>query len=282
MYPTKNNSVQDAVKYITSIKAISPLVGIISGSGWDVSGISDIKDEIPYKYIPGFPRPAIAGHKGKLVSGRYKEFDVVVLQGRAHYYEGYGIEEVTFPVEVLSGLGVKYLIVTNSAGGINQNFKSGDIMVITDHINLMGVNPLRTISASEGRTRFVDMSDTYNQELINIALGSGGNTDIEIHCGTLAAMQGPSYETPAEVRMLRTLGADAVCMSTVPEVIMARYLGVKVLGLSIITNPAAGMGTANLTHEEVLKTAALHSKDACGIIKTVMEYLLNKNYQGHG
>lgn len=273
------NSINDAVQYIRDAAEITPFIGIITGSGWDVAGILDQIVEIPYEKIPGFPCPSVEGHKGKLVAGKYKGSDVVILQGRVHYYEGYDIEEITFPVKVLSGLGVKCLIITNSAGGINPMFKPGDVMVITDHINMMGINPLRNIAEGDSRTGFpgfpgfIDMSDAYDKALVNIALETGGNMDSVVHCGILAAMQGPSYETPAEIQMLRTLGADAVCMSTVPEVIMARYLGMKVLGLSIITNAAAGITEAKLAHEEVIKTAASASKDACVIIKNVMAYI---------
>lgn len=279
---SSNQPIQKAVAFIKSKKVISPSIGIITGSGWDITGLSDITDEIPYEDIPDFPHPTVEGHTGKLISGRYKELDLVILQGRVHFYEGYDIGKVTFPVETLSGLGVKYVIITNSAGGINPGFRPGDIMVITDHINLMGINPLRNISVSEGRTRFVDMSEAYDRGLKNAALEFTGNAEVTVHCGVLAAMQGPSYETPAEIQMLRTLGADAVCMSTVPEVIMARYLGMKVLGLSVITNSAAGTEDTNLTHEEVLKTAASGSKDACGIITEVLDYVLNQNLRGQG
>lgn len=274
--------IQDAVQYIRDRLDKTPSIGIITGSGWNVSEIVDNIVEIPFEDIPGFPCPTVEGHAGKLISGRYKELDLVILQGRVHFYEGYDIEKVTFPVEILSGLGVQYVIVTNSAGGINPGFSPGDIMVITDHINLMGINPLRNVSVNEGRTRFVDMSEAYDRGLINAALEFTGNAEVTVHCGILAAMQGPSYETPAEIQMLRTLGADAVCMSTVPEVIMARYLGMKVLGLSVITNSAAGTESSNLTHEEVLKTAASGSKDACGIITEVLDYVLNQNLNGHG
>ncbi|MBI5192629.1 MAG: purine-nucleoside phosphorylase [Nitrospirae bacterium] len=265
-----NNLLHAAVQYVIETGKITPPIGIITGSGWDVTGILDEIIEIPYEKIPGFPCPSVEGHKAKLVTGKYKGSDIVILQGRVHYYEGYDVEEITFPVKVLSGLGVKYLIITNSAGGINPIFKPGDIMVITDHINMMGINPLRSAAGGEGRTIFIDMSEAYDKELINTALEAGGNTDLSVHCGILAAMQGPSYETPAEIQMLRTLGADAVCMSTVPEVIMARYLSMKVLGLSIITNPAAGITDVVLTHEDVIKTAASAGKDACLIIKGVM------------
>lgn len=268
-----NNLLHAAVKYIRDSAKIAPTIGIITGSGWDITEILDEIIEIPYEQIPGIPCPSVEGHSGKLVAGKYKEFDIVILQGRVHYYEGFNVEDITFPVKVLSGLGVKYLIITNSAGGINPMFKPGDIMVITDHINMLGINPLRSAAGGEGRTKFIDMSDAYDKELINTVLESGGNTDSSVYCGILAAMQGPSYETPAEIQMLRILGADAVCMSTVPEVIMARYLGMKVLGLSIITNPAAGITDAKLTHEEVIKTAASASKDASNIIRGVIAYI---------
>lgn len=271
MKSSANKSVQDAVSYIKERRAINPFIGIISGSGWDLSCLIDDKDEIPYGEIPGFPRSTVAGHRGAALPGVHKGVEVILLQGRVHYYEGYPMEEVTFPVAVLSGLGVKYVIITNAAGGFRPSFKPGDLMVITDHINLMGVNPLRGPGKDEGRTRFVDMSQAYEQGLIDKVLELGGSLGMTVHSGILAAVSGPSYETPAEIQMLRILGADAVCMSTVPEVIIARYLGMKILGISVITNYATGLGAGPLRHEDVVSTVASRSKDACRLLSAVIE-----------
>ncbi len=268
---TVNKLVQDAVAYIKAKSRISPSVGIISGSGWDFMGLLDGVDEIPYKEIPGFPQVTAEGHKGRAILGVYKGIDLIILQGRVHSYEGYNMEEVTFPVEALSGLGVKSVIITNAAGGIRPYLKPGDFMVITDHINLMGINPLRGLARREGYTRFVDMSQAYDRGLVNRVLESGSGMGIPMHCGVLAAVSGPSYETPAEIQMLRIMGADAVCMSTIPEVIMCRYLGMKVLGISIITNCAAGFSSTPLRHEDVVQTVESRSKEACRLISAIVE-----------
>ena len=263
--------IHDAVAYIKAKSNIAPSIGIISGSGWDLTGILDSRDRIPYEDIPGFPHSTVEGHKGVAVSGVYKGVEVIILQGRIHYYEGYDMEEVTFPVQVLSKLGVQSLITTNAAGGIRPYLRPGDFMVITDHINLMGINPLRGLSRHDGYTEFVDMSQAYDPGLINKVLELSANLGITIHCGVLAAVAGPSYETPAEIQMLRILGADAVCMSTIPEVIMCKYLGMKVLGISIITNDAAGVSTSPLRHEDVVKTVESRNKDACRLLSAVIE-----------
>ena len=280
-----NKSVQDASSYIISKKKISTSLGIITGSGWDLSSILENKTEIPYKEIPGFPSPTVEGHKGRIIHGSHSGREVILLQGRVHYYEGYSMEEVTFPVEALSALGVKYMIITNAAGGINADFKPGDFMAVMDHINLMGVNPLRgretrrdkaVLALSEAKNVppiacFVDMSEAYDRALVNKAVESGTKLGINVHSGILSAVAGPSYETPAEIHMMKTLGADAVCMSTIPEVIMGRYLGMKVLAISIITNYAAGISALSLRHEDVISTAGLRSKDACRLVSAVIE-----------
>ncbi len=263
--------IQDAVTYIKEKSRISPSIGIISGSGWDLTGLLDNIEEIHYKEIPGFPRATVEGHKGRAISGVYRGIHVIILQGRVHYYEGYSMEEITFPVAVLAELGVKNMIITNAAGGMRPYLKPGDFMVITDHINLMGINPLRGFVSREGYTRFVDMSEAYDKGLISKVLKLGANMGITIHCGVLAAVPGPSYETQAEIQMLRIMGADAVCMSTIPEVVMSRYLGMSVLGISFITNCVAGPSAPSLRHEDVVKTVESCSKDVCRLISAVIE-----------
>lgn len=278
-----NKSAQDAVAYLKEKANIPSSIGIISGSGWNLAPILDKKYEIPYKEVPGFPIPTVEGHTGIAMSGIHKGADVIILHGRVHYYEGYNVEEITFPVRVLSELGVKCIIITSAAGGINPNFKPGDFMVIADHINLMGINPLRGISRrglvkGDGSilektepSPFIDMSQAYDRELINKVIELGTGMGIPVHSGVLAAVPGPSYETPAEIEMLWTLGADAVCMSIIPEVIMCRYLGMKVLGISNISNYAAGLGTTPLRHEGVVNMVESCNRDACRLLSAVIE-----------
>lgn len=263
-------SIEDAVNCInTKIPHYSGSLGIITGSGWDLKDLLDNVTEIEYKDIPGFPVPSVGGHRGRLIHGSHNGTGVLLLQGRVHYYEGYSMEEVTFSVRVLSALGVKQVVLTNAAGGIRSDIKPGDFMLVTDHINLMGVNPLRY--SERIKECFVDMTDAYDKQLAWIALSSAKKHGIMLHTGILAAVSGPSYETPAEIRMLSTLGADVVCMSTVPEVIMSRYLGMRVLAVSMITNNAAGISTSALRHEDVVNMAKSRSKDASGLISAVID-----------
>ena len=263
--------IEDAVNCIKSqVRKLSASTGIITGSGWDLSTLPENVTEIHYQDIPGFPTPTVGGHKGSLIHGYHNETEIILLQGRVHYYEGYSMDEVTFPVKVLQALGVKQVVITNAAGGIRSDFKPGDFMLVTDHINMMGVNPLR----GKGNTldkRFVDMTEAYDRQLAGIALNAGEKVSIMLHRGILAAVTGPSYETPAEIRMLKTLGADAVCMSTIPEVIVCRYLGMKVLAVSMITNHAAGIGTSAMRHEDVVHMAESRSKDASRLISAVID-----------
>jgi len=268
-----NRAVQDAAAYIKAKKDKSPSIGIITGSGLDFAGLIERGDEIPYKEIPGFPCSKVRGHKNRVMIGKCGGENVIILQGRVHYYEGYSMEDITFPVKVLSEIGVKNIILTNAAGSMKTFLKPGDFMVINDHINLTGINPLRGLPDHKDRSRFVDMSQAHDRDLINKTLELGFGMGIMLHCGVLAAVSGPSYETPAEIQMIRTLGADAVCMSTIPEVIMSRYLGMKVLGLSVITNYAAGLGTSSLRHEEVVKVARSRSKDAVRLLSAIIKYM---------
>ncbi|HEX8458463.1 MAG TPA: purine-nucleoside phosphorylase [Pyrinomonadaceae bacterium] len=209
---------------------------------------------IPYEEIPGFARSTVEGHAGRLVVGRVAGAAVVVQQGRFHFYEGYALEEVTFPVRVLGLLGIKSLVLTNAAGGLNNSFKQGALMLISDHLNLMGVNPLRGVNDERFGARFPDMSEVYDREFQEAASTEAQAMGIELKRGIYAALTGPSYETPAEIRMLRALGADAVGMSTVPEAIVARHMGVRVLGISCITNMAAGVLDRPIDHAEVMET----------------------------
>jgi purine-nucleoside phosphorylase len=214
----------------------------VLGSG--LGGFADDFDEavaIPYEDIPGFVRSTAQGHAGRLVIGKVESVPVLAMQGRVHYYEGYSLEEVTFPVRTFGLLGIKTLILTNAAGGINVQLTQGALMVITDHLNLMGVNPLRGPNDERFGPRFPDMSTVYSPELQELVVEEAKAINLEVRRGIYGALSGPSYETPAEIHLLRGLGADAVGMSTVPEAIVARHMGLEVLGISCITNMAAGI-----------------------------------------
>jgi purine-nucleoside phosphorylase len=220
-----------------------PKIGIILGSGLgSFADTLENRAETPYSDIPGWPVSTAIGHAGKLVSGRLGDIEVIVAAGRAHLYEGYTAQQVAYPIRELARRGVTSLVITNAAGGVNMSYKPGDLVLISDHINLMGANPLVG-------PEFIDMSEAYSREYREIAKRAG-----VIKEGVYAGLSGPSYETPAEIRYLRTIGADLVGMSTVPEVIAANYLGIKVLGISCVTNMAAGILPQKLTHSEVMET----------------------------
>jgi len=234
----------------------TPRLGLILGSG--LGYYADTFRErtvIPYDKLPHFPRSDVPGHAGNLVLGEAEGIPAVALQGRAHLYEGYTMAEVAFPVRVLGALGIRQLIVTNAAGGIDQEFKPGDLMLITDHINLMGGNPLIGSNIDELGPRFPDMSEAYDPAMREITMRAAAERGIALREGVYAGLTGPAYETPAEIRMCRILGADAVGMSTVPEVMVANHMGIRVLGISCITNMAAGMMPRKLSHAEVMETA---------------------------
>ena len=243
------------IDYIQSkIKNFQPQLAIILGSG-----LGDFADNIEgirikYEDIPGFETSTVSGHKGQLVFAEIEGKKVVMMQGRNHFYEGHSMQDITYPIKVMKKLGVKTVIITNAAGAVNKSFKPGDLMVITDHINLMGTNPLIGPNDSEFGTRFPDMSEIYNKELIKIVDAVGRLLRLELRHGVYIASTGPSYETPAEIRMARALGADAAGMSTVPEAIVANYCGMNVVGISCISNYASGISTRKLTHDEVIET----------------------------
>ncbi|HKS08570.1 MAG TPA: purine-nucleoside phosphorylase, partial [Pyrinomonadaceae bacterium] len=224
------------------------------------SGLGGFADEfddavgIPYEEITGFARSTAQGHAGRLVIGTIDEVPVMAMQGRVHYYEGYSLEQVTFPIRTFKLLGVKTLILTNASGGINVQLSQGALMVISDHLNLMGDNPLRGPNDERFGPRFPDMSAVYSPELQEIVIEEAKPIGVEVRRGIYGALSGPSYETPSEIHLLRNLGADAVGMSTVPEAIVARHMGLEVLGISCITNMAAGIGDEPINHEEVMAT----------------------------
>lgn len=248
--------IEEAGQFIKKKISGQPVLGIILGSGLDsIAGLVREKSEIPYREIPHFPVSTVQGHAGKLAAGIISGRQVLVFQGRFHYYEGYCLHEVTFPVRLLKALGGKGLIVTNAAGGINSGYGPGDLVILEDHINLMGVNPLRGENITDQGPRFPDLSRAYTGEWRLTALEAMKRMGLKARQGTYAAVSGPSYETPAEIRFLRTIGADLVGMSTVPEVIVANHCSLKVLGISCVTNMAAGILDKKLDHQEVLATA---------------------------
>ncbi|MEA2174323.1 MAG: purine-nucleoside phosphorylase [Blastocatellia bacterium] len=231
-------------------------VALVLGSGLGAFA-DELQDAqaIAYEEIPGFSRSTVEGHAGKLVLGRVEGVPVVAMQGRFHYYEGYSFDEVIFPVRTFGALGIKSVVLTNAAGGINISFDQGALMVISDHLNLMGVNPLRGPHDARYGERFPDMTEVYARDYQETAVEEAHAMGLELRRGIYAALSGPSYETPAEIRMLRILGADAVGMSTVPEAIAARQMGIKVLGISCITNMAAGVVVGEqINHQEVMET----------------------------
>jgi purine-nucleoside phosphorylase len=244
---------------VEAIRGRAPLpveVGLVLGSG--LGEIADALDEpiyIPFSQIPGFSVPTVSGHSGALVVGRAGGVRVAAFKGRIHYYEGCSLQDVVFPVRVLARLGVSTLVLTNAAGAINRAFRPGELMILRDHINLLG-NPLVGPNETELGPRFPDMTSAYDPALREIAAQACAAAGITAHEGVYLAVSGPSYETPAEIRMARTLGADAVGMSTVPEVVAARHAGLRVLALSCLSNPAAGLAPGPLQHPDVLRVAA--------------------------
>ena len=260
-----------AVEFIKEkIGDFKPQIGIILGSG-----LGDLADEyclqtIPYSEIPGFESSTVSGHKSKLVFAEINGKKVVMMQGRFHFYEGHPIQKVVFPVKVMKKLGVETLVVTNAAGGVNPEFKPSDLMIITDHINFMGVNPLIGANDNSMGERFPDMSAVYAPKYIKLAKEIAKKLGIRLEEGVYMALTGPSYETPAEVRMARTIGADAVGMSTVPEAIVASWAGMKVIGLSCICNSAAGVSTVGLSHADVIQAAGIAKDKFKTLVKEII------------
>lgn len=245
---------EQAARTIRSRTDLEPQIALVLGSG--LGGFADEFGEavaIPYAEIPGFATSTAEGHAGRLVIGKVGTVPVLAMQGRVHFYEGYSLEEVTFPVRVFKLLGIKKLLLTNAAGGIDIELSQGALMVISDHLNLMGVNPLRGPNDERFGPRFPDLTEAYSRELQEVAIDEAHTLRIDLRRGIYAALAGPSYETPAEIHMLRALGADAVGMSTVPETIVARQMGIDVLGISCITNMAAGISDAPINHAEVME-----------------------------
>ena len=264
--------VTESVEFINQKSKIKPKIAIILGTGLGRLA-EDIKEKeiIPYSEIPNFPVSTVQSHSGNLVLGKLGNKEVVAMQGRFHYYEGYNLKEVTFPVRVMRKLGTDIIIISNAAGGMNRFFKRGDLMLITDHINLFGDNPLIGPNDEELGPRFPDMSEAYSQNLIELAKKVALKEKIRLQEGVYAGLTGPTLETPAEYRFLISIGADAVGMSTVPEVIVANHMEMKVLGISCITDLAIGGVIVKTSVEEILKAASDAEPFMTKLIKKVIE-----------
>ncbi|MBM6864154.1 purine-nucleoside phosphorylase [Bacteroides caecigallinarum] len=264
--------IQETAAFLKARMQTNPETAIILGTGLG-SLVHDITDkyEIAYSEIPNFPISTVEGHSGKLIFGKLGGKDILAMQGRFHYYEGYSMKEVTFPVRVMRELGIKTLFVSNAAGGTNPDFEIGDLMVITDHINFFPDNPLRGKNIDYG-PRFPDMSEAYSHELIDKAFEIAAEKGIKLQKGVYIGTQGPTFETPAEYKMFRIMGADAVGMSTVPEVIVANHCGIKVFGVSVITDLGVEGKIVEVSHEEVQKAAdAAQPRMTC-----IMKELINR------
>ncbi|GEB77128.1 purine-nucleoside phosphorylase [Sporolactobacillus inulinus] len=263
--------IEEVMMKVREATASKPTVGLILGSG-----LGDLADQmhqavrIPYHSLPHFPESTVKGHKGQFVIGELEDKIVVAMQGRYHHYEGYSLKQVAFPVYVMKAMGVKQLIVTNACGGINTEFNPGNLMLITDHINMLGDSPLIGANDEALGPRFPDMSHAYSPRLIQKAKELAEQHNIEVREGVYLATHGPQYETPAEIRMMRVMGADAVGMSTVPEVIAASHLGLEVLGISCITNMACGILDQPLSHKEVIETADRVRNDFTALIRSLI------------
>jgi purine-nucleoside phosphorylase len=254
-----------------------PRVAVVLGSG--LGGFADDFEEavaIPYGEIPGFVPSTAQGHAGRLVVGKVGQVPILAMQGRVHYYEGYTLEEVTFPIRTFKLLGIKTIVLTNAAGGINVELSQGALMVISDHLNLMGVNPLRGPNDERFGPRFPDMSTVYSPSLQEIVIEESRAMGVEVRRGIYAALSGPNYETPAEIHLLRNCGADAVGMSTVPEAIIARQMDMEVLGISCITNMAAGISDEPINHDEVMETGNRVRSTFTQLLRRVVDRLTSR------
>ena len=273
---------EEAYQLIRTRYTRTPKVGLILGSGLgfiadDIQGI-----RIDYQEIPSFPRSTIVGHEGRLALGQLEGVECVCMQGRVHFYEGHSMATLAFPVRLMARLGIEHLLVTNAAGGVNPSFSVGDLMIISDHLNLMGASPLRGDNLEAFGPRFPDMSEAYSQAHRARWRGCAEALGITLREGVYAAMMGPAYETPAEIRMLAALGADAVGMSTVPEVITASHLGLQVAGLSVITNKAAGLSDEPLAHEEVFEASQKARSAVVPLLRSMLPALVGGQHSGSG
>jgi len=265
-----------ATKFILKKTKLRPKIALVLGSGLGAFADEFAKPvRIPYAQIPNFPQSTAIGHAGRLVLGTVESVEVVGMQGRVHLYEGYSAKDVAFPIRVFARMGVKAVILTNAAGGIRQDFTQGKLVLISDHINLQCANPLIGPNEEQFGARFPDMSAAYDKKFRDMAKTHGRRLGIDLDEGVYAALTGPSYETPAEIRFLRTIGADLVGMSTVPEVIAARHSGIRVLGISCVTNAAAGVLDLPLDHQEVLVTAERIKGQFIGLLRAILPPLFS-------
>ncbi|ATO51087.1 purine-nucleoside phosphorylase [Brevibacillus laterosporus] len=266
------SKILEAKAFIEEKLTEKPTIGLVLGSGLGV--LADEIEEatvISYNEIPHFTKSTVVGHKGQLVIGKLKGKQVVAMQGRFHYYEGHDLEAVVFPIRVMKAIGVETIIVTNAAGGVNESYKPGDLMLISDHLNLTYRNPLIGGNDESLGARFPDMSEAYSKRLRGLSKEVAATLGIQLQEGVYAGLLGPSYETPAEIRMLRILGGDSVGMSTVPEVIVARHMNIEVLGISCISNMAAGILDQPLSHDEVMETTEKVKAEFLSLVKGVIE-----------
>ena len=273
MEPDINSRLNESADYIRKKIHGDPEIAVVLGSG--LGSFSDMIDDqvrIPYSEIPHFARSTVEGHAGELIFGSLKGRKILCMKGRFHFYEGYSFETVTYPHKAFRVMGIEKLILTNAVGGINQEYKAGDFMIIQDHLNLMGSNPLIGKNNDTLGPRFPDMSEIYSPRLRNLAKKAGERLGIGLKEGVYAALTGPSYETPAEIRMLRLLGADAVGMSTAPEAIVACHMGMEVLAISCVTNAAAGIDGQKLSHDEVTAVADAVKKDFTRLVAYIIQY----------
>jgi purine-nucleoside phosphorylase len=262
---------EKAAKYILSKTKLRPKIALVLGSGLGAfAGEFEAATKIPYAKIPNFPRSTAIGHAGQLVLGKVDDIAVAGMQGRVHLYEGYSAKQVAFPVRVFQRMGVKAIIVTNAAGGINLNYSEGALVVLRDHINLQGANPLVGPNDDHFGPRFPDMTRAYDPEFRRFAAEVGKKLELSLHEGVYLALAGPNYETPAEIHSFRTLGADLVGMSTVAEVLAARHSGIRVLGISCVTNMAAGITGKTLTAEEVFETGARVKHQFIALLRAII------------
>ena len=271
MFEEKRKKIAETVSFLNSRKPLNPQIAIVLGSG--LGGITskiDVVEGIPYKEISNFPVSTVHGHKGTMIFGKLNGVEVLVFNGRFHYYEGYPMDVVTYPQRILPGLGVKTVILSNAAGGMNPTFKVGDIMLIRDHINLFGNNPLIGPNDDELGPRFPNMSEVYSHRLLKLAHQTGEKLNIHLQEGVYLGVTGPCFETPSEYKMFHIMGADAVGMSTVPEAIMARYLGLDVFALSVITDLGVVGKVMEASHEEVLEAAAQAGPRVVDLIYNMM------------
>jgi purine-nucleoside phosphorylase len=274
---TTYEKITETVQAIKARTSCSPAIGVILGSG-----LGSIADEvtnatvIPYTDIPHFHGTSIEGHAGRMILGNFHGVPTVFMQGRFHLYEGYPMEEVVFPTRAICGLGIETLVLTNAAGGVNTRYRPADLMLIEDHLNLMSDNPLKGPNLAKLGPRFPDLSEAYSKACLEILEAAASELNIPLHKGVYAGLLGPTYETPAEIRMYRTLGADAVGMSTVPESIAANHLGVRVAGISCITNLAAGLSPQKLTHQEVIDNSRLGAEKMKRLLRLAIPRLLHR------